>query len=70
VPSHQAVYATIGADVPVATAKSTAAAFTGSSSTITKGIHSIVDAGKDGLLLVGSHAREHEPDDTHPFGNG
>src|SRR5262245_35287044 len=58
-PSHKDVYAAIGANVAVATAKFVAAAFTGSSSMIAEGIHSTVDAGNDGLLLIGRRAREH-----------
>jgi divalent metal cation (Fe/Co/Zn/Cd) transporter len=69
-PSNRAVCAAIGANVMVATATFVAAAFTGSSSMLAEGIHSTVDAGNDGLLLVGRKAREREPDETHPFGYG
>jgi cation diffusion facilitator family transporter len=69
-PSHRAVYAAIGANVVVATAKFIAAAFTGSSSMFAEGIHSTVDAGNNGLLLVGRRARRRQPDETHPFGYG
>jgi cation diffusion facilitator family transporter len=69
-PSHRAVYAAIGANVVIATAKLIAAAFTGSSSMLAEGIHSTVDAGNNGLLLVGSRARRRQPDETHPFGYG
>lgn len=68
--SDRAVYAAIGSNVVVATAKFIAAAFTGSSSMLAEGIHSTVDAGNDGLLLLGSRAQRREPDNTHPFGYG
>jgi hypothetical protein len=54
--SEKAVYAAIGANRAVAAVKFVAAAFTGSSSMLAEGIHSSVDAGKNGLLLVGSRS--------------
>lgn len=68
--SDRAVHIAIGADVAVAVAKFVAAAFTGSASMFAEGIHSLVDAGNGGLLLVGSRARRRAPDESHPFGYG
>jgi cation diffusion facilitator family transporter len=68
--SDKAVYAAIGANLVVAAAKFVASAFTGSSSMLAEGVHSLVDSANDGLLLVGSHLRHREPDETHPFGYG
>jgi cation diffusion facilitator family transporter len=68
--SDKAVYAAMGANLVVAVAKFVASAFTGSSSMLAEGVHSLVDTGNNGLLLVGSRARRREPDETHPFGYG
>lgn len=68
--SEKAVYTAICADVVVAIAKFVAAAFTASSSMFAEGIHSLVDAGNGGLLLLGSRVRLREPDESHPFGYG
>jgi cation diffusion facilitator family transporter len=68
--SDKTVYAAMGANLVVAVAKFVASAFTGSSSMLAEGVHSLVDTGNNGLLLVGSRARRREPDETHPFGYG
>lgn len=68
--SDKAVYVGIGANVVVTAAKFVASIVTGSSSMFTEGIHSLVDTGNGGLLLIGSRAQRREPDETHPFGYG
>src|SRR4051794_13030765 len=68
--SDKTVYAAMGANLIVAAAKFVAAAFTGSASMLAEGVHSLVDTGNNGLLLMGSRLREREPDDSHPFGYG
>ncbi len=68
--SSKSVTVAIGANLIVAGAKFVASVFTGSSSMLAEGVHSVVDAANDGLLILGQHAREREPDADHPFGYG
>ncbi|HEX6860770.1 MAG TPA: cation diffusion facilitator family transporter [Caulobacteraceae bacterium] len=68
--SKIAVYAAAGGNLAIAAAKFTAFAFTGSSALLTEGIHSVVDTGNQGLLLLGLHRAAKPPDAAHPFGHG
>src|SRR5579859_676703 len=68
--SARAVVAALGANVAIAVSKLVAFAFSGSSSMLAEGIHSIADSGNQVLLLIGGRRAGREATDQHPFGYG
>jgi cation diffusion facilitator family transporter len=68
--SRRVIYAAILGDLLIGLTKLSAAAWTGSSSLLSEGVHSIVDTGNGFLLLYGLHRSAARPDLEHPLGYG
>lgn len=68
--STRVVYISVVGDFLVAATKFFAALFTGSSSLVAEGIHSVVDASNGLLLLYGYRQSRRGPDERHPLGHG
>ena len=66
----KAIIAALGANLGIAVIKFVAFAITGASSMLAEGIHSVVDSGNQGLLLIGARSAKRAADSEHPFGYG
>ena len=64
------LYISLAVDLSIAFAKFIAAAFTGSSSMVSEGVHSVIDAGSQVLLIWGTKVSRKPADDARPFGYG
>jgi cation diffusion facilitator family transporter len=64
------LYISFAVDVLIAAAKFIAAGITGSSSMLSEGIHSVIDASSQVLLLWGIKTSSRRPDYERPFGYG
>lgn len=64
------IYAALAGNLAIAVTKAVAFVLTGSSAMLTEAIHSAVDTGNQGLLLLGLARARKAPSETHPFGYG
>ena len=68
--STKVVVLALVANTGIAIAKGLAAVVTKSGSMMAEAVHSLADAGNQGLLLLGHHRASRPPDEKHPLGYG
>src|SRR5205085_5362848 len=68
--SRTAVIAAIAGNLAIAVSKLAVAALSGSAAMLSEGIHSVVDTGNGGLILLGMSRSKRPADADHPFGHG
>ncbi|MBC7402939.1 MAG: cation transporter, partial [Microbacteriaceae bacterium] len=68
--SRRAIIAAMSANLGIAVAKFIAFGFSGSSSMLGEGVHSLADTGNQILLLRGGRVSKKKANAEHPFGFG
>ncbi len=68
--SVKSILYALGANSAIFLAKLAAALYTGSGAMLAEAVHSLADAGNQGLLLLGNRMAKHPPTPDYPLGRG